>query len=85
MSEGALSFSVCLTYTHTSFNPLSFSLSLFLSLSLPAPPLLTHCLSLAGILEPGSTVDGMDMVTNFLQRPLDEDAYLISCGLLPAK
>ena len=37
------------------------------------------------ILEPGGTVDGLVMVTNFLDRELDPDAYLISQGLIPPK
>ena len=36
------------------------------------------------ILEPGGTVDGLRMITNFLQRDLDPDAYLVSQGLIPA-
>ena len=34
------------------------------------------------ILEPGGTVDGLVMITNFLQRDLDPDAFLICNGLM---
>ena len=45
----------------------------------------TYIIHTQCILEPGGTTDGLKMVQDFLQRDLDPDAFLVSCGLLPSK